>query len=214
MVKKIKKKIKKGPKGSYAVPMCMALTCLYGIRLEGKDFRRSLEAPEKVRNVLMDHLGQRVLVGDRVLSQFEYIDWGLKSTPSRLAHQFSQSEFIPLESPTGHDEEGRPVLGILPILVLLKGKEVEAFLRKAVGEFSEVNRVAFQNSVASVFNLIPGYDQLLYSPPCHPRQLDDALSTLNDMMDDSFYKAGVPSPGPFEPFPEEFLTRIPLSEPF
>ena len=214
MVKKIKKKIKKGPKGNYAVPLCLALTCLYGIRLEGKDFRGCFDAPEKIREVLNSHLGRPVLMADRVLSQAEFCEWGLRSVPGRLAEMFSRSGLIPMGPPTGVEEEGPPMLGILPFLALVKGKELEGFVHRAVAEFSEVNRVAFQNSAASGFNLIPGYDHLLYSPPCHAKQLNQAVSVLSRMMEEAFYNAGLTPPERFELFEEELIAGIPVSEPF
>ena len=214
MVKKIKKKIKKGSKGSYAVPMGMAITCLYGIRLEGRDFRRCFDAPEKVREVLNRHLTRPVLMADRVLSRVEYSEWGLRSAPGRLAEMFSRSDMIPMGPPTGGEEGDRPILGILPLLVLVKGKDLEGFIHRAAVEFSEVNRVAFQNSAASGFNLIPSYDQLLYSPPCHARQLNQAVAVISRMMEEAFYNAGRTPPERFELFEEELIAAIPLSEPY
>jgi hypothetical protein len=94
----------------------------------------------------------------------------------------------------------------------VKGRDLENFLQGGMQEFSEILRVTFQNSVRRCFSLIPGYDQLLYSPPCHARNLNGAISFLNSTMEESFYRAGVPFPGPFEVFQESVLASIPLNE--
>ncbi len=213
MVKKIKKKSKKGPKAKFAIPMAMPLTCLYGLRLEGRDFRQIFDAPEKVRWILQTHLFQEVMIGDRVLSRTEYVQWGLKSAPGQLAGMFSRPGTIPMGSPVNDlEEDTQPRLGILTFLALVKGKDLEVFLQRGMQEFSEVLQVAFQNSVRTCFSLIPGYDQLLYSPPCHARNLNRAISFLNSMMEESFYRSGVPFSGPFEIFQESMLSSIPLNE--
>ncbi|MCI0526336.1 MAG: hypothetical protein L0Y56_02620 [Nitrospira sp.] len=213
MVKKIKKKSKKGPGAKFAIPMAMPLTCLYGLRLEGRDFRQIFDTPGKVREVLLTHLLQEVMIGDRVLSRAEYLQWGLKSAPGRLAGMFSRSGTIPMGPPVNElEEDAQPRLGILTLLALVKGKELEGFLRRGMQEFSEVLQVAFQNSVRTCFSLIPGYDQLIYSPPCHVRDLNGAISFLNNMVEESFYRAGVPFPGPFEVFEGSILSSIPLNE--
>jgi len=193
--------------------MAMPLTCLYGLRLEGRDFRQIFDVSEKVKGVLQTHLLQEVTVGDRVLSQTEYLQWGLKSAPGRLAEMFSRSGTIPMGPPVNDlEENAQPRLGILAFVALVKGKDLEAFLRRGMQEFSEILRVTFQNGVRTCFNLIPGYDQLLYSPPCHVRDLNGATSFLNSMMEDSFHRAGVPFPGPFDAFPESMLSSIPSNE--
>ena len=193
--------------------MVMPLTCLYGLRLEGRDFRNVFDAPEKVQGILQTHLFQEVMIGDRVLSRTEYIQWGFKSAPGQLAGMFSRPGMILMSPPINDIEEDvQPRLGILIFLALVKGKDLKAFLQKGMQEFSEVLRVAFQNSVRTCFSLIPGYDQLLYSPPCHARNLNGALSFLNGMMEESFYRSGVPFPGPFAVFQESMLSSIPLNE--
>ena len=111
MVKKIKKKIKKGPRGNYAVPICMILTCLYGNRLDGKDFRQRFESPENVRKVLSRHLGQPVLMTDRVLSPDEFPAWEYISSPGRLVENFSHSDFIPVGSPAENQKKPFEVIG-------------------------------------------------------------------------------------------------------
>lgn len=193
--------------------MAMPLTCLYGLRLESRDFRQIFDVPEKVRGVLQAHLFQEVIIGDRILSRTEYIQWGLKSAPGQLAGMFSRPGMIPMGTPVDNlEDDVQPCLGILAFLALAKGKDLEAFLQRGVQEFSEILQVAFQNSVRTCFSLIPGYDQLLYSPPCHARDLNGAISFLNSIMEESFYRAGVPFPGPFELLEESMLSDIPLNE--
>jgi hypothetical protein len=212
MVKKIKKRSKKGPGAKFAVPMAMPMTCLYGLRLEGRDFRQIFNVPEKIREILRTHLSQEVVIGDRVLSPAEYLQWGLKSAPGRLAQMFSRSGTIPMGLPVDDLEEVQPHLGILTFVALVKGKDLEAFLQGKTRELSEILQVAFQNSIRICFGLIPGYDQLLYSPPCHARNLNGAISFLNSMMEESFYRSGVPFPGPFKVLQASMLSSIPLSE--
>ena len=213
MVKKIKKKVKTGPKGTYAIPMVMAMTCLYGSRLEGKDFDQTFEAPEQVRAVLLKQFGQGVLVSDRVLSSKEYVEWGLKTSPGRLVQLFYRSGIIPMGPSLNRRETNeQPRLGILFFIVLVKGKHLERFGDEATREFSEVTRVAFQNSLQSCFRLIPGYDHFLYTPPYAARDLNPSIASLNQFMEASYDQSDSSFPGPFKLLEEELLSKIPSQE--
>jgi len=215
MVQKIKKKIKKGPKAPHAVPLAVVMTALYGFQREGRDFRRSFEEPAKLRAALRLQLDQEIIPADRVLSCREYLEWGLKDCPGRLAEMFSRSGSIPMGP--GLDEEdlgSRPRLGVLPIIAVVKGALLESFGGRIGREWSEVARVAFQNSVYPAFNLIAGYDLLLYTPSHHARDLNRSIAAINQMTEEAFRQAGRPYPGPFDPLPENVLARIPLQEPF
>ncbi|HUK55555.1 MAG TPA: hypothetical protein VLY20_02745 [Nitrospiria bacterium] len=214
MVQKIRKKTKKGPKAPHAVPLAIVLTALYGIQREGRDFRRPFEDPAKVRAALRLQLEQEIIPSDRVLSFKEYREWGLKNSPGRLVEMFSRTGFIPM-GPAG-DEEGvgsRPRLGILPIIAVVKGMQFESFGGRLGGEWSEVAAVAFQNGVYPAFNLIAGYDLLLYRPPHHARDINRSVAGLNQLTEEAFHQAGRPYPGPFDFLPDEVLSRIPLEEP-
>ena len=215
MVQKIKKKIKKGPKAPHAVPLAIVMTALYGFQREGRDFRRPFEEPAKLRAALRLQLDQEIIPADRVLSRREYLEWGFKDCPGRLAEMFFRSGSIPMGP--GSDEEdlgSRPRLGILPIIAVVKGTLLETFGGRIGGEWSEVARVAFQNSVYPAFNLIAGYDLLLYTPSHHARDLNRSIGAINQMTEEAFHQAGRPYPGPFAPLPEEILSRIPLQETF
>jgi hypothetical protein len=214
LVKKIQKRIKKSPGGSFAVPMGLVLTCLYGSRLNGKDFRNQFEAPDVIRDALGAHLGVPVCIADRCLSPSEFQGWILKSSPGRLAGGSLGSGVIPIGLPAGRPDPGHPLLAILPFLAAVDRFGWEAFVELPVAEFSELNRVAFQRGVASSFGLIPGYDQLLYAPPVHARRLNEAVVGLNSMMRHSFEQAGVTYPGPFDKISERLLSQIPLRESF
>ena len=214
MVKRIRKRAKKGPHAIQCVPMVMAMTCLYGLRLEGKDFRQPFDSAGKIRMVLQSHLGWDLLIPDRILSRSEYLDWGLKASPGKLAQMFMPEKLIPMGPSLGNDDtEDQPLLGLLPFLAVVRGKGLEMFLRKRPEDFSELNRVVFQNSISSFFNLIPGYDQLLYSPPCHIRNINASINGLNEQMNDAFQKASIPPPMEWGGIPEGILDGIPLYEP-
>ena len=194
--------------------MVMAITCLYGLRLKGKDFRQTFDSVEKIRMTLQAHLGWDILIPDRVLSRSEYLGWGLKATPGQLAQMFMPAKLIPMgPALEKEDTQDQPLLGLLPFLAVVRGKGLEMFLGKRPEDFSEINRVAFQNSVTPFFNLIPGYDQLLYSPPCHIRNINTAIQSLNEQMKDAFQKASIPPPMDLGEIPEGILTGIPLYEP-
>jgi hypothetical protein len=215
MVRKIRKKVKKGPKAPHAVPLAVVMTALYGFQREGRDFRRPFEDPARLRAALRLQLEQDVIPADRVLSYHEYLEWGLKDCPGRLAEMFSRSGSIPMGP--GSDEEdlgSRPRLGILPIVAVVKGTLLETFGGRIGREWSEVARVAFQNSVYPAFNLIAGYDLLIYTPSHHAREMNRSIAAINQMTEEAFHQAGRPYPGPFDPLPEEILSRIPLQEPF
>lgn len=213
MVKKIKKKIQKGPKASYAVPLVMALTALYGPRREGKDFRHLLEGAGDIRSALQLHLGQTLILADRPLSSAEYLSWGFKSRPARLAEMFANAGTLPMGLAADNDLEGEPQLGILPIVALVQERELNDFSERLSEDLSEVSRVAFQNAIYPALGLIPGYDLLLYSPPSPAQGLNHAIDALNASLKDAFEQAAVPFPGPFPSLPDSALAPIPLKEP-
>jgi hypothetical protein len=213
MVRKIKKKFKKGSGGTVAVPMVMVLTGLYGSRLKEGDLRRPFESPGAIRAVLESHLGQRVTIAERPLSPEEFRRWEFRTAPGRLAGRYSMSDFIPIDPPVEKDDADGPAPGILPFLVLAKGRELASILQNEPSEFSEINRVAFQRAVAVTFNLIPGFDQLLWSPPVHAKQLNGAFAVLDSLVKEAFDRADVACPGPFQRIKEEVLSAIPVSEP-
>ncbi|MBI3610442.1 MAG: hypothetical protein HY204_07055 [Nitrospirae bacterium] len=215
MVQKIKKKVKKGPKAPHAVPLAIVMTALYGFQREGRDFRRSFDDTVKLRAALRLQLDQEVIPADRVLSFREYRDWGLRPSPGRLAEMFSRSGILPMgPAPEEEDPGALPRLGILPMVAVVKGQHLERFSEMINREWPEVVRVAFQNSVYPAFNLIAGYDLLLYTPPHHARDVNRAIAALNEMMEDAFHQAGRTYPGSFSPFPDDVLSRIPLQESF
>ena len=73
MVIKIRKKVKEGPKGHYAVPLALPIACLFGPRRDKRDFRRPIEASQRLRSVLAQYLSLEVLVADRPLSLAEFL---------------------------------------------------------------------------------------------------------------------------------------------
>lgn len=212
MVKKIRKRIKRRSGGPQAVPLVMPLVCLYGLRLQGKEFRNRFENPGKVREVYQAHLGVPVVIGDRPLSLAEYRGSNLIFSPARAAVHSSSSGVAMLGAPSGSPVEGRPVLGLIPVVAVVEETTREGFMDRSRAEFSEVLRVAFQNSVAPGFHLIPGYDRLIYLPPVHAGRINEAISVINERMREEFDAAGVEFPGPFAAVEERFLSSIPFSE--
>ncbi|MFY9268307.1 MAG: hypothetical protein WAO55_01005 [Candidatus Manganitrophaceae bacterium] len=213
MIKKIKKKIQKGPKAVEAVPMAIALTALYGPRREGKDFRHRFERADEIRSVLQLHLEQPLILADRPLSAGEYLSWGLKSRPARLAEMFSKSGILPMgEAVESDDPEEQPRLGILPMVALVQEREIDDFSERLMEEFAEVSRTALQNAIYPALGLIPGYDLLLYSLPSLAQGLNHAIDSLNASLREAFEQAAVSFPGPFSSLPESVLGSIPLKE--
>jgi hypothetical protein len=215
MVQKIRKKTKKGPKASYAVPMVLVMTCLYGFKREGREFRAMLECPESLRTVLAGHFGQGVVLSERPLSKREYLEWGLRSEPGRLAEMFGRSGLIPMGPAVTEEDFGTsPRFGILPFLALVKGRDLEAFFQRDWPELSEVSRVALQNRLYPTFNLIPGYDLLLYPAPCHARQINAAIVSLNAILEAEFERGGIPIPEPFGLCTNQEIEGIPSYQPY
>ena len=191
----------------------MALTALYGPRREGKDYRHPLERADEIRSVLQRHLEQPLILADRPLSIAEYLSWGFKSRPARLAEMFSSSGILPMGPAADQDLDGQPLLGILPMVALVQDRGIDDFSERLAEELAEVSRVAFQNAVYPALGLIPGYDLLLYVPPCPAQGLNHAIDALNASLRDAFEQAAVPFPGPFSSLPESALAPIPLKEP-
>ncbi len=215
MVHKIRKKTKKGPKASYAVPMVLVMTCLYGFKREGREFRGMLERPDSLGTLLAGHFGQEVVLAERPLSIREYLEWGLRSQPGRLAEMFGRSGLIPMGPAVTEEDLGTfPRLGILPFLVLIKGRDLEAFIRRDWPELSEVACVALQNCLYPTFNLIPGYDLLLYSAPCHARQINGAIVTVSAILEAEFERGGIACPEPFDLCPDEEIEGILSYQPY
>lgn len=218
MVKKIKKKVQKGPKGTFAIPLAMALTVLRGPERKGEDFRRPFEEPDPLREALQRHLDQRILLADRVLSPDEYIGWGYKSKPARLAEMFEAGGVIPMGAPSGsetapQDNEGSPRLGLLPMIALVQLKGLDAFSAKLTEEMSEVSRTAFERAVYTALRLIPGYDLLLYRLPAPAQGLNHAIEALNRHLREASAQAAVPFRSvDFKGLPQKALGEIPLKE--
>ncbi|HEY5599196.1 MAG TPA: hypothetical protein VIK48_00785 [Candidatus Manganitrophaceae bacterium] len=216
MVKKIKKKVQRGPKALFAIPLAMAMTALYGTRRQGKDFRRAFEPLDLLRKGLQLHLEEELIIADRPLSAEEYAGWGFRSKPARLAEMFSKSGVIPMGPPIGavgeSDPESSPRLGVFPMIALVQEKALGAFSSRLSEEFSELSRVAFQNAVFPALHLIPGYDLLLYLPPCPAQALNHAIESVNVMLREAFERESIPFPGPFDLFPESALADIPIKE--
>ena len=145
MVRKIKRRLKKGPQAPHAVPLVMAMTALYGIRRKGKEFRHTIAEIAKLRATLGDYFGQTVLPADRPLSASEYLGWALRATPGQLAKTFSVSGVIPMGPATPEGEpkeegEDRPRLGLLPLVVLVKAKDIDALANTIGREWPELSR--------------------------------------------------------------------------
>ena len=214
MVKKIKKKVQRGPKATVAVPLVIAMTALYGSRREGRDFRHLFPAPKAIQNALQLHFDQRLMVADRPLSLKEYQEWGFRSKPARLAEMFSDGGVVPIGPSVDEDHlDDLPRLAVLPLVALVQDKALEGFSVKLGEELSEISQVAFQNAIFPALQLIPGYDLLLYRPPGPALGLNHAIETLNGMVKEAFEQATVSPPLPFDPCPETFLAEIPLKEP-
>lgn len=180
MVKKIRKLTKKGPRANYAIPMVMGMTCLFGIKREGRDFFSAMESPEQLSLILSSHLGQEVVVGERPLSKAEYLDWGFRAEPGKLAEMFAKSGVIPMGPSTGEEDLGdSPRLGILPLLTVLKGRDLEGFQKSHETSFSEIHRVSLEKIFYPAFNMIPSYDLFLFHGPLHAQRINDIISSLN-----------------------------------
>ncbi|HEY4484811.1 MAG TPA: hypothetical protein VI702_00605 [Nitrospiria bacterium] len=212
MVQKIRKKTKKGPKAPHAIPLAIVLTALYGFQREGRDFRRTFDDPARLRAALRLHLDQEVLTADRVLSPGEYAGWSLRNAPARLFGMFSRDGVIPMGPPREEEAGTHPRLGLLPCVAVVQGRHLDSLSDRIGRDWAELASVAFQNSVRSAFNLIPSYDQLLYPPPVHARDINRAVEVLNRMVEDAFHQAGRSRPGPFDPLPGDILAVIPLEE--
>jgi hypothetical protein len=213
MVKKIKKKVQRGPKATVAVPMVIAMTALFGTRRLGRDFRHLFPAPKAIHSALQIHFDQRLMVADRPLSLEEYLAWGFRSKPAKLAEMFSDTGIIPIGPAVDEDDlDDHPRLGVLPLVALVQDKGLEAFSSKLGEELSEIAQVTFQNTIFPALGLIPGYDLLLYRPPSPARGLNHAIESLNLLLKEAFEQASVSFPGPFDLCPEPLLADIPLKE--
>jgi len=211
MVIKIRKKVKEGPKGHYAVPLALPIACLFGPRRDKRDFRRPIEASQRLRSVLAQYLDLEVLVADRPLSLAELAQWNLKAKPGRLAEMFGRSGVIPMGPAMGEEEEW---VAILPFIVLVRGARLENLSRFLGKEFAEVTHVAVQNILAPAFGLIPGHDTFICYPTVHLRDLNRALGGLGLMVREEFEKTDLTHWEDLPTLPPDTLEDIPIQEPF
>ncbi len=195
MVKKIKQR---GPKALQAVPLVMAMTALFGFRREGREFRRQIVEVGRLRAAFRDYLGQVVIPADRPLSSAEYLDWVFAAGPGRSVKRLAASGVILMNPPAFETDpdDARPRLGILPLAVLVKAQHLDPLAGRIGQDFQEVSRVACERCLYPAFGMIPGYDLLLYLPPCHGQDLNWAVETLNRLVEEECARASVPSPGP------------------
>ena len=192
----------------------MVLTALYGIEREGRDFRIPFHSIGETRAAIQEPLAESILMADRVLSPKEYLDWNLKNAPGLLAKMFSGTGVIPMgPAMDEHPSEATPRLGILPIVAIVRGQDLEQFSGNLNRPWPEMTSVAFQRCTFQTFGMIPGYDLLLYLPPGLARSINGAVSSLNRLVEDSFTQAGRIYPGPFDPLQPEIIERIPVREP-
>ena len=191
--------------------MVLGMTCLFGIKREGRDFFNALESPEQLLPILSSHLGQEVVVGERPLTQREYLDWGFRAEPGRLAEMFAKSGVIPMGPATVEEDMGdSPRLGILPLLTILKGRDLEGFLKANGTSFSEIHRVSLEKIFYPSFNMIPSYDLFLFHGPLHVQKINDIISSLNFQVTierERISGGGGESMGPLSSFEVE---KIPL----
>jgi len=215
MVKKIRKTFKKGPKADYSVPMVFVMTGLYGFKREGKDFFWELEKAEDLRMILSDHLGYPVVLGERPLSREEYLKWSLKAEPGKLAQMFAPSRMISM-GPYVHpvDDGKEPRLGILPLLCLVKGRGLKEFLNHSWFQLPEVTQATLNRILYSAFNMIPGYDLLLYPGPLHPRRINEGISWINGELEAEAGRSSSVLEMKIPPFDPEALENIPWYQPF
>ncbi len=213
-MRKIRKKIKKGPKAPHAALLAFALTVLYGPERKGRDFRHSLEDPGGIRAALQQWLGPDLIPADRPLSLNEFEGWAETTSPGRLGGMFARTGCLPMGPKTGDAEsDDTPFLGILPILAIRKGRELDDLFKRIGKEIPEVSRVAFHNALNPSLNLIPGYDHLLHSPLVHVRDLNRGIAHLNHLCEDAFHLASKPYPGPFPPLLPPLISSFPAYEP-
>jgi len=214
MVKRIRKVSKKGPKAHYAVPLLMPMTALFGSRCEGKPFWYPFEDPSSLRAVLSRHTENPLLLADRILPIGEYLGWSLRSAPGKIAGMFTRSGIIPMGPAPPEEEPGSdPRLGIVVMVALVKGDQLQEFVNTTGAEFSEIDRVAFENLLGPSVSLIPGLDQLLYTPPILARSLDRGIDHVNDLARHAFERASVAYPGAFNRCGVQVLSSIPSHEP-
>ncbi|HSG04767.1 MAG TPA: hypothetical protein VLB09_00055 [Nitrospiria bacterium] len=213
MVKKIKKRIKKGPKAPYASLLVIPMTVLYGPERKGRDFRDLIDEPARIKSALEQWLGPDVIPADRTLSIEEFRGWATTSSPGRLGGMFAKTGRIPMGPASGETDTGdAPFPGIYPLLAIRKGRDLDALFKLIGSEFPEVARVAFHNALGPSLNLIPGYDHLLHSPVVHVRDLNRGIDILNRLTEDAFHQAGKPYPGPFPPLKDPFISSFPVYE--
>jgi len=215
MVKKIRKPFKKGPKADYSVPMVLVMTGLYGLKREGKDFFWELEKPEDLRMILSDHFGYPVILGERPLSREEYLDWGLRGEPGKLANMFVQTRLIPMGPYVHPVNEGKePRLGILPLLCLVKGAGLKGFLNDSWVQLPEVTQASLNRIFYSSFNMISGYDLLLYPGPIHPRAINEGISWINGELEAEMERSSSRSEMKVSVFEAGTVGEIPWYQPF
>ncbi len=213
-MRKIKKKIKKGPKAPHASLHLIPMTILYGPERRGKDFRHPIDDPGAIKAALEHWLGPEVIPADRPLSMEEFRGWAATISPGRLAGMFRKAGRVPMGPALNESDMGdTPFPGIFPFLAIRKGRDLDALFKILGTDFPEITRVAFNNALGPSLNLIPGYDHLLQAPVVHVKDLNRGIDTLNRLTEEAFNQAIPPYPGPFPRLKDPFISSFPPYEP-
>ncbi len=107
-----------------------------------------------------------------------------------------------------------PRLGVLPILCLVKGKALEGFLNHPWDRFAEVVQTILNRVLYGAFNMIPGYDQILFSGPMHAKGANEGIAALNESLEMEGERTGTTLSRVIQSFEREGLEEIPLYQPF
>lgn len=210
MVQKIRKKTKGGADAPRLVPLVLVVSALAGPRRGGRDVRRPFSPAWRLREIFVDHFDLDVVSTDRPLDMEEYVRWPGAVDPLWAMRAAGEHKVVLTKTPQEYDDDSIRA-GIVPILALVAGSRLDELAALWAADLPEVARVGLTGAFNEAFNLIPGYDRVVFAGPRPARDLNGLIGHLHALVGDECASGGVAPPSPFPLCPERVLAAGPVA---
>lgn len=210
MVQKIRKKTKGGADALRLVPLVLVVSALAGPRRGGRDVRRPFSPAWRLREIFVDHFDLDVVSTDRPLGLDEYVRWPGAADPVWTMRAAGEHKVVLTKTPQEYDDDSIHA-GIVPLLALVAGSRLDDLAALWAADLPEVARVGLTGAFNEAFNLIPGYDRVLFVGPRPARDLNGLIGHLYALVSDECASGGVATPSSFPLCPERVLSAGPVA---